>query len=217
MIFTEISQEVRAASPEVRRFVAAVVTSGAVVVVGLAGAGAGIGNSWAVVALCAVAAIAEKGSIRVTNTTQESISLLPTLFAAVLFGPLAAAAVGAASMVSQFRSPYLAWAVYTSSRSITGAVAGLVAQSVLTMPLSGVGAIAVATAAGALIAETLDVGFAALAHHVRRNGRVLQLVKTLAPLQAASLPLFVPMVILLAMAYIELSPWTLPLFFAPAL
>ena len=217
MIFTEISQELRAASPEVKRFVMAVVTSGVVVVVGLAGAGAGIGNGWAVIALCAVAAIAEKGSIRVTNTTQESISLLPTLFAAVLFGPLPAAAVGAASMVSQFRPPYLAWAVYTSSRSITGAVAGLVAQSALTLPLSGVGAIAVATAAGALIAETLDVGFAALTHRVRRNGRILHLVRKLAPLQAASLPLFVPMVILLAMAYIELSPWTLPLFFAPAL
>ena len=217
VIFEEISQELRGEPTEVKRFVVAVVSSGVIVIAGLASAGGGVGNAWSVLALCLVAAIAEKGSIRVTNTTQESISLLPTLFAAVLFGPLAAAAVGAASMVSQFRSPYLAWAVYTSSRSITGAIAGLVAVAALELPLSGIGAIAVATATGAVIAETLDVGFAALAHRVRRNGGVRQLVRKLAPLQAASLPLFVPMVILLVVAYVELSPWTLPLFFAPAL
>jgi len=217
VIFTEISQELRGEPAEVKRFVAAVVGAGLIVIAALASAGGSVGNAWSVLALCLIAAIAEKGSIRVTNTTQESISLLPTLFAAVLFGPLAAAAVGAASMVSQFRSPYLAWAVYTSSRSITGAIAGLVALAALALPLSGIGAIAVATAAGAIIAETLDVGFAALAHRVRRNGRVRQLLRKLAPLQAASLPLFVPMVILLVVAYVELSPWTLALFFAPAL
>jgi putative nucleotidyltransferase with HDIG domain len=217
VIFTEISQELEGEPAEVKRFVAAVVGAGFIVIAALASAGGSVGNAWSVLALCLIAAIAEKGSIRVTNTTQESISLLPTLFAAVLFGPLAAAAVGAASMVSQFRSPYLAWAVYTSSRSITGAIAGLVALAALALPLSGIGAIAVATAAGAIIAETLDVGFAALAHRVRRNGRVRQLLRKLAPLQAASLPLFVPMVILLVVAYVELSPWTLALFFAPAL
>src|SRR5215208_1974109 len=128
-MFAEISQELGAAPVRVRRFVGAVVVAGvAVVLACIAGTGLSVGNTWAVLALCVVAAIAEKGSIRVTSTTEESISLLPTLFAAVLFGPVAAAAVGAASMISQFRSPYLAWAVYTSSRSITGAVAGLVAM-----------------------------------------------------------------------------------------
>src|SRR5215208_4440033 len=147
-MFAKISQELGAAPIRVRRFVGAVVVAGvAVVLACIAGTGLSVGNTWSVLALCIVAAIAEKGSIRVTSTTQESISLLPTLFAAVLFGPLAAAIVGAASMVSDFRSPYLPWAVYTSSRAMTGAAAGVVAHSALSMPLSGVGAIAVATTA----------------------------------------------------------------------
>ena len=216
-MFKEILQELQEASSPVRRFVGGVVLLGLVVVGAVAALRPGVGNAWSVFALCLVAAVAEKGSIRVTSTTQESISLLPTLFAAVLFGPLAGAAVGAASMLSEFRSPYLAWALYSSSRSITGALTGIVAQSALGLPLSGVGGIAVATAAGAVVAESLDVGFAAVTHRVRRNGSIVQLIHKLAPLQAASLPLFVPMVILLVMAYVELSPWTLPLFFAPAL
>jgi len=216
-MIAEISRELRIASSAVRRLVTAVVAVGLLLVAGLAAAGVDVGNRWSVLALCLVAAIAERGSIRVTSTTQESISLLPTLFAAVLFGPLAAAAVGGASMISQMRSPYLAWGLYTSSRAITGAAAGAVAQLALALPLSGVGSIAVATATSAVVAEALDLGFGAVTRRVRRNGDVIQWLKTLAPLQAASLPLFVPMVILLVMAYVELSPWTLPLFFAPAL
>ena len=59
-----------------------------------------------VLALAAAAAVAERISVRfavaqsgLTRTEEQSLSLLPTLFAAVLFGPLAAAAVGAASML----------------------------------------------------------------------------------------------------------------------
>src|SRR5215208_2190922 len=163
-MFAKISQELGAAPIRVRRFVGAVVVAGvAVVLACIAGTGLSVGNTWSVLALCIVAAIAEKGSIRVTSTTQESIHLLPTLFAAVLFGPLAAAAVGAASMITDFRSPYLRWAAYSSSRSITGAVAGAVAQLSLGLPLSGVGAIAVATSASAAVAETLDLGFGGIA------------------------------------------------------
>ena len=41
-------------------------------------------------------AVAKRG---LTSTEEQSIHLLPTLFAAVLFGPLAAGVVGAASML----------------------------------------------------------------------------------------------------------------------
>ena len=69
-----------------------------------------------------------------------SIALLPTLFAAVLFGPLAAGLVNAASMLGDpellrtripDRAPRLKLASYTSSRFLTGAAAGLVAQALL--------------------------------------------------------------------------------------
>jgi len=179
--------------------------------------GEGFGNPWSIAALAIIAAVAERGSIRLTSTTEESISLLPMLFAAVLFGPVAAAVVGAASMLGDLRQPYLRWIVYCSTRAITGAVTGLVAIYAHDIQSSVLGGIAIATAAGAVVAESLDVGFAALTHRLRKNGTMTNLIRTLAPLVGASVPLYIPVVILLAAAYRELSPWTLPLFFVPAL
>ena len=48
------------------------------------------GSWWVVLLLATVAAIAERGSVQMSSTMdlEESISLLPTLFAAVLLGPL---------------------------------------------------------------------------------------------------------------------------------
>ena len=57
----------------------------------------------------------------------ESISAPPMLFAAVLFGPLAAMIVAAASMLGDFTRPYLRWGIYTSSRAITASIVGGVA------------------------------------------------------------------------------------------
>ena len=54
--------------------------------------------------LGATAALAERGRVRLTRYLEESISLLPTLFAAVVFGPLAAMVVAAASMIGAFRT-----------------------------------------------------------------------------------------------------------------
>ena len=61
--------------------------------------GYSLGNDWVVVALCLAAALAERASVRLTDTTELSISPVLTLFAAVLFGPLAGGIVGAASEI----------------------------------------------------------------------------------------------------------------------
>jgi HD-GYP domain-containing protein (c-di-GMP phosphodiesterase class II) len=180
-------------------------------------AGWGLGNPAFVVALAAVAAIAERGSIRVSHTAEESISLLPTLFAAVLFGPLAAAVVGAASMLGDLRPPYLRWLVYTSTRTITGALTGFAALCASGLSLSQFGTIAVSTLIGAVVAESLDLTFGAVTHQLRGNGTFWNMVRTVAPLAYAALPMYMPVVALLTIAYLRLSPWTAPLFFAPAL
>ena len=54
---------------------------------------------WTVLALVDRERLAERGGVWITRTTQMSIALLPTLFAAVLFGPLAGGVVNAASML----------------------------------------------------------------------------------------------------------------------
>src|SRR5437868_11652496 len=85
-----------------------------------------LGDPWAVGALCVIAAVSERGLVRLTSTTSQSISILPTPFAAVVFGPLAAMVVGAASLLSEvIRPPHLKWVMYTSSRAIGGAATGI--------------------------------------------------------------------------------------------
>ena len=80
---------------------AALVTAGA-----LLAAGYSLESPVTVAELAVAAAVAERISVRfavakrgLTSTEEQSLHLLPTLFAAVLFGPLAAAVVGAASML----------------------------------------------------------------------------------------------------------------------
>ena len=178
------------------------------------------GNSaWVVLLLAMVAAIAERGSVQMSTTMdlEESISLLPTLFAAVLLGPLAGLVVGGASMLGDFRSPYLRSVIYTATRAIGGGITGLVAMSVSDVATTQLGTIVVATLVGAVTAQALDLGFACLTVWLRGTTRPWDTARTIAPVALSAVPLYAPVVVLLTIAYQELSPWTLVLFFVPAL
>ncbi len=193
------------------------------VLLGLVACGFSVVDPIVVAGLCVVAAVAERGTVRLGTTTEQSISLLPTLFAAVTFGPTAAALVGAASMLgdpelfklSSGRSPVLKFAVYSSSRALVGAAAGLSAIACQSL-VPDFGGVAIAAAVSSLVAETLDVGFAALTAHVRRTRSIGAVVRTHAPLVLTSTLIFAPVVAVLAVAY-DVSRWTALLFFAPAL
>jgi HD superfamily phosphohydrolase YqeK len=192
------------------------------VTLGLVLAGEKLGAPLTIGCLALVAVVAERASIRLGATTEISISLLPTLFAAVLYGPLAGLVVGAASNLLDFSSPNtelraLKWATYTSSRALTGAAAGGIAVAVMDASLGRIGGIVAATAVAALAAETLDIGFAALTRAVRGLGSPMTVVRATGPLAAASIPLYAPLVAMLVIAYQQISPWTLPLFMAPTL
>jgi putative nucleotidyltransferase with HDIG domain len=174
-------------------------------------------NAWVVVGLAAIAAVADRGSIRFSSTVEQSISLLPLLFAAVLFGPLAAMMVAAASMIGDLRAPYARWAVYTLSRSVTGAITGLAAAEVASLSSSRLAGIAMATAIGAIVAEVLDVSFGSVTFWLRGHGRISEPVRMIAPALLGAVPVYVPVVALLAFSYEHVSPWTIPLFVVPAL
>jgi putative nucleotidyltransferase with HDIG domain len=184
--------------------------------------GAQLGNLWTIACLALIAVAAERASVRLSATLEISISLLPTLFAAVLYGPLAGLAVGAASNLldllsrdTQWRT--LKWATYTATRAITGAASGAIALTVGQTAGGRVGGVVSATALAALAASILDICFAALTRAVRRTGSPLGLLRTGAPLVAMSVPLYAPLVAILVISYKEVSPWTLPLFMAPTL
>jgi putative nucleotidyltransferase with HDIG domain len=177
----------------------------------------GIHSVWAVIALATVAAFAERASANLGENLEASVSMLATVFAAVLFGPFEALLVAAASMLGDFRSPYARWAVYTTSRSVTGALTGLVAIELSASLDTTLGAVLIVAAAASLTASVLDVGLAAVTMRLRKTFSIRAVVSTFAPAIGASIPLYAPLVAALAFAYQELSVWTLPLFFIPAL
>ena len=192
--------------------VAASTTAGALVL-----AGANTGPAIVVIGLAAAAAFAERGSVRLSSTVEESISALPMLFAAVLFGPLAALIVASASMLGDFTRPYLRWGIYTSSRAITAATVGAVAMTTSGLIENRVTALAVSTIVAAIVAQALDCFFASITVYLRRRGGVAETARLLLPVAAAAIPLYAPLVALLAIGYDQLSAWATMLFFVPAL
>lgn len=198
-------------------WVSTLVLLAGVVAGGLASVGYSIESPWVILGLAAVAALAERGRVRLTRYLEESISLLPTLFAAVVFGPLAAMIVAAASMFGALGAPYLKWATYTAARALTGAATGLAATWASGLSTTHFASTVIATTIGALVSQVSDASFASLTLRVRNTGRPQDLLRTLGPLVFLAVPFYAPLVAILAFAYRDVSPWTLPLFFGPAL
>ena len=109
------------------------------------------------------------------------------------------------------------WGIYTCIRAIYGAAAGFAAAKMLEPLLRrDDGSLIVATVTAALVAEPLDLAFAALTLKLRTGQRRTSL-RTCAPMLVVSMALYTPIVAALTVAYTKVSPWTLPLFFLPAL
>lgn len=192
-------------------------TSAAVLGAGLVSLGVSVDAPVvALAALAFVALLAEKQSVHITAHTEMSVSVLPILFAAVVYGPLAAMIVGACAMLGDFGRPYTRWVVWTSSRSLVSGFAG-VAALLLVPDKASFGllliAVAAATVTEALVDSSLIAGTAAL----RGNASFAETLRSLGRLMVATVPLYTPVVAILAYAYLVLSPWTVLLFFLPAL
>ena len=69
-----------------------------------------------------------------------SVSFLPPVFAAIVFGPLGGLVVGALSNIWDLRESPLRWSVYTPIRALTAATAGAMAWMFFPHP-SGWGSI----------------------------------------------------------------------------
>ena len=93
---------------------------------------------------------------------------------------------------------------------------GLAAAQATTLAQSDIGAVAAAAVAGGLVVEFVDLAFVAVTFKLRGN-RARPLMRQLLPVTLVSVPLYTPLVALLAIAYEKVSPLTLPLFLAPAL
>jgi putative nucleotidyltransferase with HDIG domain len=205
-------------SPRLRAYIGALSLGMAAASSGLAAGGWGLGSLWTLLILAAAAAVSERASVRLIRgiDMESSISNLLVLLTAVLLGPLAAMVVGASSMLGAFRAPYMKWATYSFTRAINGAVTGLAAAGAASLAQSEIGSVAAAALAGGAVVEFVDLAFVTLTYRLRGNDS-RQLIGQLLPVTLASVPLYTPLVALLAIAYEEVSPLTLPLFLAPAL
>ncbi|HEX7070280.1 MAG TPA: hypothetical protein VF190_05725, partial [Rhodothermales bacterium] len=182
----------------------------------LVATGQRFGNWYAVAALAAVAAYGERDHITLRDKVGVSISLLPAIFAAVLFGPLAAMVVFGASAVF-ISIPLPGKICYVGTRALTGTLAaGSVAVVAAIVPI-GTGRTVAAATAAALVAEVSDTVFAAVTYWLRGTGSWKDVAGDSLPVIAASVPFYASAVAILALSYQNLSAWTLPLFYVPAL
>ena len=170
---------------------------------------------WIVALLAAVAFLAERQCVAIGANTEMSISVLPILFSAVVFGPVAAMIVGACSLVGEFQRPYTRWVVWTSSRALIGAFAGLAVLG-LSDRADSFGAVLLAVAFAGSVQVAGDIALNTLTVAIRRSGSVRETARAIARLNASTLPLYTPVLAVLVYAYRELSPWTVLLFFVPA-
>jgi putative nucleotidyltransferase with HDIG domain len=171
---------------------------------------------WAIAVLVALAIVAERQSVRISPNTEMSIAALPILFAAVVYEPYVAMVVGGGSVLLDLRKPYARWVIWTSSRALTAAAAGVVAQAVLTGP-DTFSWLLLAVVAGGLTEGVCDVLLNAVTVAVRGSGSFRATVKSMSRLLLCALPLYAPTVAALAYAYQEISPWAVGLFAVPAI
>ena len=184
---------------------------------GLAMQGAGGSFPLLVVgALSFVAWMAEKQSVRLTTNLEMSVSVMPVLFAAVVYGPHAAMAVGAAALLSEFGAPYERWLIWTSTRVLAGGLAGIAAQTLLALEPT-FAQLLIAVAVAGVVEALTDAAVAAGTLAIRKSGSISATLQAMARLLAATIPLFTPVIAVLAYGYEQVSAWTALLFFIPAI
>jgi putative nucleotidyltransferase with HDIG domain len=171
---------------------------------------------WIVTALCVVALLAERQSVHITATTQMSVSALPILFAAVVYGPLPAMVVAASALLLDCGRPYTRWVIWTFSRSLVGGLAG-VSASVLISDKTSFGGLVLAVAAASVTEAVGDITLNSVTIALRRSASFAETARAMARLMLSTVPLYTPVIAALAYSYRELSPWTVLLFFVPAL
>jgi putative nucleotidyltransferase with HDIG domain len=170
---------------------------------------------WAVLALGAVAALAERQSVAIRDRTWMSVSFLPLVFSAVVFGPLGGFAVGAISNLWDLRESRLKWSVYTPIRGLTAAAAGLAAVE-LVPHQSGFGQYLLASLVASIAEIAVDAFFTGATVFVRGGDPVAHL-RAILSLSWFTLPIYVPILTLFVYAYHTYSLWLVLISFVPTL
>jgi len=144
-----------------------------------------------------------------------SVSFLPLVFSAVVFGPLGGFAVGALSNVWDLRDSRLRWSVYTPIRGLTAAAAGWAAWAVVAHA-STFGQCLLASAVASVADLLADGLFNVVTGSIRRV-EVGEVIRTVGSLTLLTVPLYVPVLALFVYGYHAYSLRVVLVFFIPAL
>jgi putative nucleotidyltransferase with HDIG domain len=180
----------------------------------LDGGGTGPGPLWPVAALAASALVAERQSVRLSARAEVSVSFLPIVLAAVIYGPLAAIFVSLASLLFHFQKPYARWFIWTSSRSLAAGCAGIVAIEVDGAGTHTFAGVVAAVAAATIVEQGGDLLLGSVVAALR--GMPSREIARVASSVFLAIPLYAPVTALLVYAYREVSPWSVALFLFPA-
>jgi putative nucleotidyltransferase with HDIG domain len=181
----------------------------------LLGSGFGVdGPAWQLTLLAGFALWAERHHVRITPNAEMTVSVLPVLFTAVVFGPIDAMIVGAVGLLGDFRVPYLRWTIWTAMRALAAGLAGLSAALVLSQG-DAFGILVAAVAIAALVEALCDAFLGAATVSLRGSGSARAFLSSMHPIMTATVPLYTPLIALLAYAYNELAVWSVLFFFGP--
>lgn len=170
---------------------------------------------WALLVLGAVAALAERQSVAITDRAWMSVSFLPLVFSAVAFGPLGGFAVGVISNTWDLRESRLKWSVYTPIRGLTAACAGLAAWTLVPHP-NGLGGYLLASLVAAAADLVSDALFSTMTAVVR-GVDLLATARAIASVVVLTVPLYVPILALFVYGYNAYSLRLVLVFFVPTL
>lgn len=158
---------------------------------------------------------AERQPVRISSNTEITVAVLPVLFAAVVYGPLAAMVVGALGLLGDLKRPFLRWIIWTSMRALSGGLAGAAAFLVLSEGRS-FGRLVAAVFLAAVTEALADACLGSMIVAIRGTGSCGEFLNSVRPILFATIPLHTPVIVLLAFAYEEISAWSVLLFFGPA-
>jgi putative nucleotidyltransferase with HDIG domain len=174
-----------------------------------------VGAWWPLAALALSALVAERQSVRLGPRAEISVSFLPVVLAAVIYGPLAAVFVSATSLLLDFGRPHTRWVVWLSSRSLAAASAG-VAASALDGPAGHhpIARVVAAVAVAMVVDQATDLVLGCITAALR--GLPVREIARLGSTLSFAIPLYTPLTAVLVYAYREISPWSVLLFLFPA-
>lgn len=170
---------------------------------------------WALLVLGAVAAVAERQSVGVTERHSTSVSFLPLVFSAVAFGPLGGFAVGTVSNLWDLRESRLKWSVYTPIRGLTAAAAGLASWTLVPSPTT-FGSCLLASLVASVVDLATEGSLVAVTAWVRRAD-VPEFLRSISSVSLLTVPLYVPVLALFVYGYHLYSLRLVLIFFLPAL